>query len=428
MKTTPPIAVVGGSLAGMATAARLAKLGHSVRLYEARQQLGGHWAAYLTGDGRMVDDAPAVLGFPAPWRDLFRKSGRPLEAELSRSGRELAPADAATVAFPDGTEIRWPADRGEQFAVVRDTFGQGPAQRWRTLLDGLDEVWQALRPLGLEAEVTGPRRLPRATRDRLLGGRRTVADLADHLDHPGLIALVRSMAYRQGSLPERTPAFAAVDLSVHRTFGRWVVRPSDPEHATADAGRSSVLAEALAERLLLRKVEVRLAARVVRVSATSGRVDGVATAAGLEEAAAVVWAADPWQAVAAAPAQTARDTRRALRRLRPAAAPRVAHFVTSTERVQERVELDGSGRPRVVYSRPSGSTAHDWQDWTATIPDPNRGVAWDGIRSWLRRPRVSTELPGLYLVGPWSAGGSSASAALLSAALAAAACNRQLTP
>ena len=58
----PPIAVVGGGLAGMAAAARLAKVGHTVDLYERAGVLGGSWAPYELTDGVLVDDAPAILG------------------------------------------------------------------------------------------------------------------------------------------------------------------------------------------------------------------------------------------------------------------------------------------------------------------------------------------------------------------------------
>ena len=84
-----PVVVIGGSVAGMAAAARLAKLGHQVELFEQTDRLGGRWAARTSAPGAAVDDAPAALGFPAPSRDLFRKSGRPLEAELARPGYAL---------------------------------------------------------------------------------------------------------------------------------------------------------------------------------------------------------------------------------------------------------------------------------------------------------------------------------------------------
>ena len=93
--TADPVVVIGGGLAGLAAAARLAKAGHQVELYEQSNALGGTWAPYQLDSGITVDDAPSIIGFPAPWRDLFRKSGRPLEAELARMGYALAPGRAA---------------------------------------------------------------------------------------------------------------------------------------------------------------------------------------------------------------------------------------------------------------------------------------------------------------------------------------------
>ena len=131
----PLVAVVGGGLAGLAAAARLAKMGHRVRLHEASTVLGGTWAPYAlagsTGaDGELlVDDAPGALTFPAPWRDLFRKSGRPLEAELARTGYGLVPAPAPTYRFADGSELVLPSDRGQQHEALLRAYGPGPTAR-----------------------------------------------------------------------------------------------------------------------------------------------------------------------------------------------------------------------------------------------------------------------------------------------------------
>jgi hypothetical protein len=53
-------------------------------------------------------------------------------------------------------------------------------------------------------------------------------------------------------------------------------------------------------------------------------------------------------------------------------------------------------------------------------------VAWSGFNSWLRRPQVTTEFPGLYAAGPWSPAGPGASQVVLSAALAADGCQDYL--
>ncbi len=316
-----PVVVVGGGLAGMAAAARLAKSGHPVELHERSDRLGGRWAASALPSGLLVDAAPAVLGFPAPWRDLFRKSGRPLEAELARRKYALVPADPSVVVFADGSELIWPADRGAQHTVLTAAYGEPVAGRWRDLVDRLDQVWQTLRPLGWEAERREAD-LTRTVRRDLLG-RQSIAGLAGTVAHPHLEALVRSVAHRLGGTPEATPAWAAVELSVQRTFGRWQVQPAE-DTTLGEPGRSSLLVEALAGRLELRRVDVHLNSTVTEIRVADGRVVAVGAGPAERPASAVVSTVDPWHTFGALlPAGTARRTRRRLRSLRPALAPSV---------------------------------------------------------------------------------------------------------
>lgn len=423
---TDPVVVIGASLAGMAAAARLAKAGHPVELWEESSVLGGRWAPYeLPGTGLIVDDAPAVIGFPAPWRDLFRKSGRPFEAELTKFGYRLVPAAPGRVVFDDGSELDLPTDRGEQYAAMNTAYGSGPAGRWRDLLDRLDDVWQTRRPLGLERELD-PQRLTRPVRDRLLH-RRTVADLAVSLDHPQLSALVRSSAYRQGSVPERTPALAAVDLSVARTFGAWQIEPSRPG-AEADTGRSSVLVEALTARLSLRKVVVRLDTAALQIVLRDGRVVAVRGPQGEQPAAAVISTLDPWRQARLLARGPVRERWRRVRQ-HPATAPAVTHR-QGTEvvaGVSERMELSTDGIPVITFRRPVGDgNLTSVHDHAAGGPAPSAGLAFQGFRSWIRRPPVSTAVPGLYTAGPFSPAGPSASQTILSGALASYACHDRL--
>jgi UDP-galactopyranose mutase len=424
-----PVVVIGGGLAGLAAAARLAKVGHQVELYERSDRLGGTWAPYQLTSAVTVDDAPSIIGFPAPWRDLFRKSGRPLEAELAKMGYALEPAHPATMIFADGAELTLPTDRGGQYAALAAAYGKSVAERWRDLLDRLDDVWQTLRGLGLEAELRSSRQLNRTARRTLFGPRMTLADLATSIDHDHLGALIRSVAYRLGSLPEQTPAFAAVELSAQRTFGRWQVQPLDT-NAGLDVARSSVLVEALVSRLALRKVQVHLGCAVESIHLRNGHVAAVATGEGERSASAVIATCDPWQTFDdLLPATAARRTRRRLRGLSPAAAPSVTHHEAAAPSalVDEKVTLTEGGVPPVSYLRqladPGLRTTHDFN---VRLPRASYGVAWSGFASWLRRPSVTTEVPGLYVAGPSSPAGPGASQVVLSAALAAYGCQDHL--
>jgi phytoene dehydrogenase-like protein len=402
--------VVGGGLAGLATAARLAKQGYPVELFEARDRLGGAWAPRQLG-ATTVDDAPPVIGFPAPWRDLFRKSGRPLETELTRCGRALEPAPPPRYEFADGTSLVLPTDRGSQHEALCDAFGDRVAARWRGLLDALDGTWQAIRPLGLEQELDERRHARRAA--RLLQPKGTVADLAREAPHPALAALIRSVAYRQGSDPEHTPGWCAVDLVIVRTFGRWAI----------DNGRTSVLVDALAERLELRRVSVHLSTRVERVRIVGDRARGVLTDQGRQiDARAVVSTIDPWQLTTELlPAPALARLRRDLKGLHPARAPAVAHHQIGGPRapVQETVALDSHGRPVVTYLRPGLRTVHDF---VAAVPDPSWGPAWNRRGDLARRSPITAELPGLFLAGAASPAGNGPSQVIQTGALASSAC------
>jgi UDP-galactopyranose mutase len=423
---TDPVVVIGGGLAGMAAAARLAKSGHAVQLYERSDRLGGSWAPYQLENGVTVDDAPSIIGFPAPWRDLFRKSGRPLEAELARMGYALAPAEPPTIIFANGSELTLPSDRGGQYASLAAAYGPPVAERWLRLLHRLDEVWQTLRALGLEAELRNRRQLHRTVRRSLFGRRMSLADLAASIDHEQLGALIRSVGYRSGSLPEQTPAFAAVELSIMRMFGRWQLQPLELD-SSLEAGRTSILIEALTARLALRKVDVHLSCRIEEIKIDNGRVAGVVTNGGERPAAAVVVSCNPWQAfIEMLPSTAARQTRRQLRDLSPAAAPTISHHLTELppELLTETIRLTSAGIPTVSYRRQLADTGlRTVHDFTATHPRPSYGAAWSGFSSWLRRPPVTTEIPGLYAASPSSPAGSSASQVVLSAALAAYGCH-----
>lgn len=419
MPESADVVVIGAGLAGIAAAARLAKARHRVILLEQRERIGGAWAT-TQFDGVTVDTAPPIFSFPAPWRDLFRKSGRALEAEFARSGDELVAAAPATHVFTDGTEFVLPVSRGDQDAALSDRFGRPVADRWRDLVDGLGEVWQALRPLGVEAELTGRHQLTRAVRKTLLA-KKTVADLADDLDHPQLSMIINDLGYLSGSGPDRTPAFVAVQLYLDRTFGRWT------------AGSGTAMINILQQRLELRGVEIRTSTRATGITDPLT----VITELGRITADAVIATCPPRQLYRQLlPGTAARAERRRVDRLPPALAPSIqlawadanpGHPRTGepTETVRHR---PGSG-PTVTYTRASGDrTLRLSYDYADSRPDPAAGVGWQGFGSWLDRPPTTSVVPGLFIAGPASRSGPGPSQQILAGALAAYAAQHRIAP
>ena len=420
--SAPPVAVVGGSLAGMAAAARLAKAGHRVLLFEAADTLGGRWAR----PGAL----PPVFTLPAPWRDLFRKSGRPFDTELARTGHALVPAPAATHHFTDGSNLQLPTDRGEQWTVLSRAWGTAAAARWRDLLDDLDGRWQVLRRLGLEDEFTDAA----LTRERrnTLGLGRSIADLASAFRQPQAAELIRSTAWRIGSDPTTTPEFVAVRLALERTFGRWqLIRDGIPVPA-------GDLIDLLAARLVLRGVEVRTGEPVRAIAPGSVR-----TADDTVAVAATVVAVNPWEFLRLTYPGEGR-LRRRTRWTRPALAPVITvlprtvaqemGFATAVggethpvlpAQTEEQVHHARDG-VRIRYDLPAVTISHDFGAGRAQ-PTPGFGTRWTSPRTWLREPPLRADTAKVYTASASSRGGNDPWAQLLSGALVTYVVHERLT-
>ncbi len=156
------VVVIGGGLGGLASAARLAKLGHEVTLVERSASLGGALAE-VSADGFAWDAGATYMLLPAVVRDLFRKSGRPLEREL-----DLVPLDLVREhRFEDGTSVQLPGgSRAAQIAAF-DGLGPGLGQQWVDHVASYAEDWEVLRRGYLEVPVdagrTPPATSPRAS-------------------------------------------------------------------------------------------------------------------------------------------------------------------------------------------------------------------------------------------------------------------------
>lgn len=83
MKTThdKPIIIIGGGLAGLASACTLAARGHRVLLLEANSWLGGK-AAVHEDSGFRFDMGPTILTLPSVLRRVFAEAGRDLSQYL----------------------------------------------------------------------------------------------------------------------------------------------------------------------------------------------------------------------------------------------------------------------------------------------------------------------------------------------------------
>ena len=143
------VVVIGGGFGGLACALRLAKLGHGVTLVEERE-LGGALVPFRD-DGYTWDTATHTL-LPAVVRDLFHKTGRPLDREL-----DLEQLDCLREHwFADGTSVVHAAGRTTQHDAF-EALGTGLGSRW---VDSCRGVRRRLGgdPTALRRGRLGPRR------------------------------------------------------------------------------------------------------------------------------------------------------------------------------------------------------------------------------------------------------------------------------
>lgn len=372
----------GATLAGMAAAARLARLGHDVQLAMAGVPMGGPWAGTDGPEGIRVDALAPVLSLPALWRDLFTKTGRPLAGSTGTAGLDLVPAPAAEHRFADGSSFILPSERGQQFYAIRDRWGEPAAAQWRDLLDSLDGAWAARRRFGVE-DTAVPGRKDRAA----LALDHTLHDLADRVDVPQLSTIITSWGARSGTDSPAAPALLALPLLLERTFGRWhlVDRHDHPVAASA-------LVDLLAQRMDERGVEI---------------IDDVD-------------APD----IDALP----RLPRKQLFRRPPRAflAPTITHRLVEHGPDDSREVVDHtSASPVVRWYRATGSgvleTTHDHGN---TGEDLARGLAPDSARAWLRRIPVGLDV---LSASAASLAGNEPWAELASGALASYALHQRLT-
>ncbi|GAA4366552.1 phytoene desaturase family protein [Nocardioides caricicola] len=414
------VVVIGGGFGGMAAAARLAKLGHDVTLVERTASLGGALST-VSEDGFTWDAGPSYTLLPAVVRDLFRKSGRPLEREL-----DLVPLDLVREhRFEDGTSLRLPHGRAAQLAAF-DELGAGLGRRWVDHVASYADDWEVLRrgylenpwdpaaaPALLDSRETLFKRLKRTFKDERL---RLVAG------HP-LVA--------GGHDLRNVPAWLGTTAYVEQRFGAWTVE-----------GGLARLGEVLGARLATRKVTVLTETSATDLVVRSGRVAAVSTTAGELAADVVVCAVDPRGLPALAPY---------VHKTMPAIPPVVVHVGLSGEAPDLPHELVLHGDPMLVVRRQGNAlTVHgrgklsedilralarhkiDVRAQVVTRVDRSpraqvehwgsspMGVLWQGRGTVRQRLGPRTPIAGVYAAGAHATPGAGLPFVGLSAALVAA--------
>ena len=425
------VVVVGGGFGGLASAARLAKLGHEVTLLEASSRVGGA-LGYVEQDGFRWDSGPTSTLLPAVIRDFFRKSGRPAEKEI-----DLVPVQPARRhRFEDDTVLDLPAgSRAAQLEAVGASLGDSAARSWIAYVEQFADAWETLRKEWFERPWSD-QHASKAARD-LLTSRQTLHRLVTRdLSDERLRLVAWHQVRSDGHEPRNVPAWEGLWSYVEQNFGVWTL-----------PGGMGQLADVLAGRLETRGVTVLTGTPARDLVVRDGRVVAVTTDSGPVDADHVVCAIDPRRLPALAPY---------VARSMPAIPPSMCHIGVVGDVPDLPAEVVMHGDPGLVL-RTTGTApdgAHAWtilgrgrlaedivtalyrrgikvRDQVEVRVDRSPrelveewggsplGVLWQGRRTLVHRLGTRTPVDGVLMAGAHTTPGAGLPSVGLSAALVA---------
>ena len=236
------IVVIGAGIGGMSVAARLAKAGHEVTIYENSDRSGGKCRTEWFGD-YAFDTGPSLLTLPAVYRDLFLKTGKRIEHVLN-----IKPVDPAfNYHFSDGSSVLFPnLSNPNTYNEIEKSYGLVASNQWKELIDRAERMWEVSREPFIESELNSIFSLLK--RKNLLRDIKEIAPftslrkLSEKLKlDPHLQMIVDRYATYTGSDPRSAPAVLLTIAFVESTFGAWHIEGGVGQLSTALEQRCSDL-------------------------------------------------------------------------------------------------------------------------------------------------------------------------------------------
>ena len=259
------ISVVGAGIGGMSAAARLAKQGHQVTVFENSDQSGGKCRTEWFGD-YAFDTGPSLLTLPAVFRDLFLKTGKRIEHVL-----DISPVDPAfNYNFADGSKVTFPnLSNPKTYQEIEKSFGISASQSWRQIIERSEKMWEASRDSFIESELTSI--WPLLLRKNLINQINQISpftslrSLSEKLNlDPHLKMIIDRYATYTGSDPRSAPAVLLTIAFVESTFGAW--------HIKGGIGQLSV---ALEQRCRDLGVDFQFKSLVTKIVVEQNKVKGL---------------------------------------------------------------------------------------------------------------------------------------------------------
>jgi phytoene desaturase len=264
------IVVIGAGMGGMTSAARLARGGHEVALYEASDQVGGKCRTEWIGRVAF-DTGPSLLTLPAVYKDFFQRTGKPMglvcPIETVNPAFDYRFADESRVKFAN-------LSRKETLDGIAESFGEQASGQWDQIMRRAEAMWDVSRGPFVESELKSPLSLlKRITffRDLLIiAPWKSLRKHADEiLKDQHLRFIMDRYATYSGSDPRRAPAVLSTIAFVEESFGAWHVK-----------GGLGNLAVQVHERAKDVGVAFHLNSPVAQINTVNGKATGIVLASG----------------------------------------------------------------------------------------------------------------------------------------------------
>ncbi len=262
---TMKISIVGAGVGGMIAAARLAKAGHSVTVYEGSDRVGGKLRTEWIGR-YAFDTGPSLLTLPAVYRDFFLKTGKHMGQEME----VVSVNPSFDYRFADGSNVKFAnLSRHETLKSIAESFSQESAQQWDSLMSVAEKMWDISREPFIESELRSPLSLlkrPTFLKDLFtIKPWQSLRQLAnDELTDIRLRYILDRYATYSGSDPRKAPAVLSSIAFVEETFGAWHIK-----------GGLGTMAEAIYARCVKHGVHFELSTPVQEIILNQGKVTGI---------------------------------------------------------------------------------------------------------------------------------------------------------
>lgn len=261
------IDVIGGGLAGLAAAVRLAAEGHQVALFEKNSHLGGKMNVWQS-EGFTFDMGPTIITMPSVIQRLFESVGRRVEDYI-----QMVSLDPQwRVFFADGSRFDLHSSL-EGMSAEMSRFAPEEMAAYLQFLSyaqrmyDISEKWFFWKPWGSLKEVMkagsfGPQSLSLAAAiDPMTSMHQAIRK---HFRDPRLAQLFEHFVQYVGSSPFLAPAILCLIPWVQIGLGCWY-----------PMGGTGTIAQALTRLCEEFGVEVRTSTAVERIEVRGGRAVGV---------------------------------------------------------------------------------------------------------------------------------------------------------